>query len=316
MAISGVLRGSGSTTKKGLSGSETAMTGVTAFNVQLSRGLKVEHAAGSEDAYEIKEGNKVITGNLSKFFRDDNTISEVLGGTKNIDFVGINKGGSTHIIEDGNGTWAELNVAPGSFPGSEIESTEYDDIESNNATYQSMTAADAGDYAAFLVKFDAVGTEATIDFVQLLIDGYGTGPTNGFDVYVREFTDGPSWVKAGSSTAAAAGGQIKVTISDIPTTDYIDASGDMYFMIRSRAVATGTNNVLYLDYVQLLVKDSGNTFENAFQFVIDNTDGTNTETLTFTGVKWGTWSFGFDNTGESIIESITFTALTVTPSSA
>ena len=298
----------------GPEGSEETVGKVQSFTTNISNNLVSLFVLGSRTASVIKEENLVHGGTFSKAWIDQDYLAKHLGSTKKINFVGINKGGSTHTIFDKLGTTAETDAAPGSWAGAEIESTDYDMVEADDAADYDLTSnTDTNDFPALLIKFDNITTEANIGHIEIEVVGYATadsGSTQGFNLYAYDAAN-TEWDLIGSTETAAAQGSIVTIIPD--PDDHVDASNDIFFMIRPQTAYDGsTASVIHLDYVELRVHDTTKSAEQRdFGLVTKYYDGTNTITLTFANVKLTGWSSSVTNDGTTILENVTWSGKTL-----
>lgn len=307
--VENLYKGWQGTVLKGPSGSEETVGKIVNASVLISNNPEAHYAAGSRNPNTIKEGNQLVSGEISKFFIDGAFIAQTLGSSSIINFVGINNGSATHIYSSKQDTDGNTKLAPSSWSGTELSSANYDKIEADDANTFANTAAGVGDFAAHLIKFDNPGTEANIDLMQVEFVGFGTGDTNGFEIFVYDF-DNTEWVSLGTSDASSAMGSVVGTLEDTGQFQEV-STGDIYFMVRNRVAKTTLDNVLTADYVELRVF---NTTKTAVQEDVSlqlKLDATTDITLTVNNAKFDNWSMSFDDSGTLVVENITYTGKTL-----
>jgi hypothetical protein len=308
MTITGTTKGHEVTTKKGYTNSEAKIALIASGSLSINNNLGVFYQGRAVDT--IKEGLQSISGANSKAFVDTDWLQQVNGITSQINFSGITNPSSTHIVSEKTATDGNTKLAPGSWSGTEISTANYSNIGADDASEFSRTSSTASQYPAILVKFDNAGTatEANIDFFKLEIIGYGTGDTNGFEVFAYDY-DGSDWEKIGESDASTGYGSI---ITSLPSPQkYIEAvTGDIYFMVRPLSAKGTADSVLHIDFINLKVRNSSlkPLQVSGENLVFLLSDGTNSITLTATDIKINNWNFAYADTGETVFENVDWIA--------
>jgi len=310
MALGNESKGYEWTISTGPSGAEQTLA-VNLHSIEANNNMVALFETGSRTAANIKEGNQVVTGVLTRAIKDDRLLAQVLGNSSLINFVGINNGSSTHISTQKTATSSNTELAPGSWSGTEFTNGEYDEIEADDASDYNLSTSTSPLFPAVLLKFDNVGTESNIDFLTFELVGFGTGTTNGFEVLAYDF-DATAWVSLGTSDAAAAQGSLTVTLSS-PGAFIEVTTADVYFLVRSRASSAGSATTVNIDYTELRIHNTtARAGQEDFSIVSLGSNSSGTLTLTIANAKFDTWSIEFDNSGETIEETVTYIAKTIT----
>jgi len=278
---------------------------VQSFSITLDNAIVPFHICGQRKAYSVKEGSQTCTGTFEGLFIDASSFLDAAGFSSKTDYVGINKSGATHIIYDVIDQAAVEDYNGGNLV--EIESTDYDMIEADDATLYSTTTGANTNYAQQVFKFDNIGTDTNITALRFHHSGFNSASagTEGLTFKVWD-ANGAAWV-ALTTTTNTTTGLTRIDITNTTNiTNWIDGNNDLYITCYTTDVTSGAKTI-QTDYVALYVQDSTKvsypptmTFKGVLN---ENWASSNTVTVVVTDVKLNTWGTTITS-GETVLQNV------------
>ena len=311
-----IMKGQNAKLYCGETATEVEIGRVKDVTVKINNNVTSAYKLGSRAPIVSMEGLANYSGTFKNLYIDALQQAKALGYSSKLNFVGINKSGSTHVIEDKVST--TIDADPASWGGAEIESTEYDELEADDAnTHDIGPSSGTTEVAQALFKFDNLGTAANIDWFMFRLLGYGdqTAGTDGVTVEIWDDTNS-EWdtLGAGTGTAVELLEYLVVGTTTYPIADYMDSNDDIWIQVRTTGTHAGGAVELYIDYAELLVHDTSKKDQKLPPFSIVTTldDGTTTINATMTNAVFSNWTLA-TTPGELVVEDVEFhgTGITV-----